>query len=255
MGTASTTKFLKHLLGNQKEEAALTTSAGAGDAQRIPALNASGILDSTIVNSKTTSAGAGDSGKLVAMNASGFVDDTILNASATSAANKVVKMNGSGIIAPAILNAVIVSAGAGDSGKIAQLDAAGRLDNTVMPVGVGADTASITTSEALAAGDLVNIHSSTGVKARKADATTVGKEAMGFVLAAAGAGAAATVYFEGRNTSVTGLTVGVPQYLGTTAGGTTATAPSAAGNIVQRVGVAISATELNFEPQSYIELV
>ena len=49
--------------------------------------------------------------------------------------------------------------------------------------GGGADTGTVTTSEALAAGDLVNIWNSSGAKARKADATTAGKEAHGFVLA------------------------------------------------------------------------
>lgn len=142
--------------------------------------------------------------------------------------------------------ATVVSAGAGDAGEIVALDAAGKLDNSVMPVGIGADTASITASEALSAGDLVNIHNSTGAKVRKADAATAGKEAHGFVIAAVSNGAAATVYFEGTNAFVTGLTPG-PQYLSTTAGIATATAPSASGNVVQRVGVATSATALNFE--------
>jgi hypothetical protein len=57
MGTASTKKFIKNNAGTLTEEAALLTSAGAGDANKVPALNASGVLDSTIVNSKTTSAG------------------------------------------------------------------------------------------------------------------------------------------------------------------------------------------------------
>lgn len=142
--------------------------------------------------------------------------------------------------------AKVTSAGAGDSGKIPALDAAGKLDTSVMPTGIAADTASITTSEALAAGDLVNIHNSTGAKARKADASTSGKEAHGYVLAAASSGAAATVYFEGTNSQVTGLTPG-PQFLSTTPGAATATAPSGSGNVVQRVGVATSATALNFD--------
>ena len=146
------------------------------------------------------------------------------------------------------------SAGAGDAGKIPALDAAGRLDTSMMPVGIGADTASVVTSENLASGDLVNIWNDAGTgKARKADATTAGKEAHGFVLAAVTAPAAATVYFEGTNTAVTGLTPG-PQFLATTAGLPTATAPSAAGNVVQRVGVAVSATALNFEAQQPIVL-
>ena len=192
MGTASTKKVIKNVSGALTEEAALLTSAGAGDADRIPALNTSGVLDLTITNGKNTSAGAGDAGKLVA------------------------------------------------------LDSSGRVDSTMMPVGIGADTQVITTSEALAAGDWVNIWNSTGAKARKADATTAGKHAMGFVLSAFGSAASATVYFEGTNTQVTGQTAG-DVFLSTTAGLGTATAPSSAGNVVQPIGVATSTTTVNFQ--------
>lgn len=199
MGTASTTKFIKNNAGALTEQAALTTSAGAGDAERIPALNASGVLDATIVNSKTSSAGAGDAGKVVA------------------------------------------------------LDGSGKIDSTMMPVGIGADTQTITASEALAAGDLVNIWDNTGAKVRKADATTAGKEAHGFVLSAVSNGNPATVYFEGSNTAMSGLTPGV-QFLATTAGTTSTTAPSASGNVVQRVGFAVSATTMNFQSQPPVVL-
>lgn len=199
MGTASTKKFIKNNAGTLTEEAALTTSVGAGDADRIPALNAAGVLDPTILNAKASSSGAGD------------------------------------------------------AGKIAQLDGTGRLDITMMPVGLGADTAVVTTSEALAAGDFVNIHNSTGAKARKADASTAGKEAHGFVLAAFGSGAAATVYFEGTNTQVSGQTPG-NVFLSTTPGLGTNVAPSASGNIVQRLGIATAATSVNFEAQQPITL-
>jgi len=81
---------------------------------------------------------------------------------------------------------------------------------------------------------------------RKADASAAGKEAMGFVLAAVANAAAATVYFEGTDTQVSGQTAG-PVYLSpTTPGAGTATAPSAAGQVVQRVGYATSATTVNF---------
>ncbi len=200
MGTASTTKFIKNSAGTLAEQAALTTSAGAGDAQAIPALNASGVLDLSIVNGKASSAGVGDAGKLVA------------------------------------------------------LDGSGRIDNSMMPTGLGADTKVLTASEALSAGNLVNIWNDAGTtKVRKADATTAGKEAHGFVLAAAASGASATVYFEGANTGVTGLTGG-NVFLSTTAGGCTNTAPSGSGNVVQRVGIATAATELNFEAQQPIAL-
>ena len=144
------------------------------------------------------------------------------------------------------LKGIVVSGGAANDGDLVALDSTGRLDNSVMPVGIGADTKQVTTSEALAAGDWVNLWNSSGLKARKADATVAGKEAWGFVLAAASSGATATVYFEGTNNQVTGQTVG-PVFLQTTAGTGGATIPSAAGNVVQNLGVALSATEVNFE--------
>ena len=142
--------------------------------------------------------------------------------------------------------AVGTSAGAGDANKIPKLDAAGKLDITMMPTGAGPDATTITTSEALSAGDFVNLHNSTGIKARKADATTSGKEAHGYVLSAVGSGASATVYFDGVNTAVTGRTVGARQFLGTTAGLPVETAPSATGNMAQILGVALSATSILF---------
>jgi len=138
------------------------------------------------------------------------------------------------------------SAGAANAGDIVALDDSGRIDNSMMPVGIGADTAVIAASEALAAGDWVNVWNSTGAKVRKADATTSGKEAHGFVLATVTSGANATVYFEGTNTQVTAQTPG-PVFLQTTAGTGGATAPSASGNVVQRLGVAVSTTAVNFE--------
>lgn len=149
--------------------------------------------------------------------------------------------------------AIQTSAGAGDAGKIPALDAAGKLDTSMMPTGIGADTAAITASEALSAGDLVNVWNSTGAKVRKADATTAGKEAHGYVLAAVSSSATATVYFEGNNTGVSGLTPGV-QYLSTTPGTATATAPSGTGNVVQRVGFATAAANLNFQSLNPIVL-
>ena len=141
---------------------------------------------------------------------------------------------------------VQTSAGAGNAGDLVSLDDSGRIDNSMMPVGIGADTKSIAASEALAAGDWVNVWNSTGAKVRKADATTAGKEAHGFVLSAVTSGNPATVYFEGTNTQVTGQTPG-PVYLQTTAGAGGATIPSASGNVVQHIGVAVSTTAVNFE--------
>lgn len=146
------------------------------------------------------------------------------------------------------------SAGAGNAGDIVALDDTGRIDNSMMPIGVGTDTAVVTSSENLAAGDWVNIWNNSGAKARKADATSAGKEAHGFVLSAVTSGNPATVYFEGTNTQVSGQTPG-NVFLQTTAGLGGPTAPSSAGNVVQQVGVATSATTVNFERGIAVTLV
>lgn len=143
--------------------------------------------------------------------------------------------------------ATVVSAGAGDAGEIVALDNTGRLDQSVMPVGIGPDVSQILASEALSAGDFVNVYNNSGTaNVRKADATTAGKQAHGYVLVSVDNGDPATVYFEGSNTQVSGATPG-PVFLATSAGGFSSTAPSSAGNVVQRLGVAVSATEINFE--------
>ena len=142
-----------------------------------------------------------------------------------------------------------ISTGAADAGKITALDETGRLHSSVMPVGVAPDVAVIQASEALSAGDFVNIWNDGGnFRVRKADATTAGKEANGYVLAGVSSGANATVYFEAMNTQLSGLTAGT-YFLSNTAGAITATAPSAAGNVVQSLGVAVNATTLNVEIQ------
>ena len=141
---------------------------------------------------------------------------------------------------------VQTSAGAGNAGDLVSLDDSGRIDNSMMPVGIGADTSTIPASETLAAGDWVNVWNSSGAKVRKADAATAGKEAHGFVLAAVTSGNPATIYFEGTNTQVSGQTPG-PVFLQTTAGVGGPTVPSASGNVVQQIGVAVSATAVNFE--------
>lgn len=151
--------------------------------------------------------------------------------------------------------ATVVSVGAADDGKIVALDSTGKLDASVMPVGITADTQQVVASEALAAGDYVNIWDNAGsTRVRKADATVAGKEANGFVIAAVSNAATATVYFEGSNTQLSSLTGGRTYFLATTAGAVTLTAPSGSGNIVQEVGRSTSATVINFEPSKPVTL-
>lgn len=148
------------------------------------------------------------------------------------------------------------SAGAGDAGALVALDSAGKIDLSMMPTGVGADTATIVCSENLAAGDLVNLWDDSGtIKVRKADASN-GRRADGFVLSAYTTAQSALVYFEGSVTGLSSLTLGSTYYLSdSTPGGLTTTAPtSGAGKIQQEVGRCRLASALVFEPQAPIVL-
>lgn len=159
-----------------------------------------------------------------------------------------------GVLTEVVAN--IASAGAGDSGKIVALDATGKIDSTMLPVTAGEDSLVVTVEEAagLVAGDLVNIFDNTGAKCRLADASN-GRVAHGFVKAVFANAASATVHKEGTNADITGATPGAAQYLsGVTPGAVTETAPSTATHIVQNVGVAFSATEMDFEPSQPITL-
>lgn len=160
------------------------------------------------------------------------------------AAAKFLKVGATGL--PTEEATINTSAGAGDVDKVPCLDAAGKLDSSFMPAGIGTDSLTMTAGETLAAGDFVYISAADTVM--KADANAVGKAAVGFVLAGITSAATGTVYFEGTNTQLSGLTPGARYYLSATTPGGIATAiPSGAADIVQSVGVAHSTTALNFE--------
>lgn len=154
---------------------------------------------------------------------------------------------------PTEVEANVTSAGADDAGKLVALGSDGRLDDTVMPTGIGKDAKVIVASEALTAGDYVNIHNNAGTaNVRKADASaaSAGKQAHGFVLDNVLISAEAIVYFEGANTALTGLTPGVTYVLSNvTPGGVLAlsSAPTTAGHLLQTLGIATGATEINVE--------
>jgi hypothetical protein len=151
--------------------------------------------------------------------------------------------------------ALAASSGVSDASKIIQTDATGRIDQTMMPVGVAADTKLIEASEALSSGDFVNVWNDGGTaKVRKADATTSGKEVNGFVLDAVVSGVDGLVYFENTNTSLSGLTAGDAYFLSTTPGSVSNTPPTGSGNVVQKIGVAVASTEITFEPTQTITL-
>lgn len=169
-------------------------------------------------------------------------------------ASKIPNLNAAGVLERTVVNAVTASAGAGSSGQLPALDSSGRLDSTFMPVGIGADTAVVTTTEVIAAGSWVNIFDSSGAKARNADASN-GRQAHAFTLLGAGSGAPCTVYFEGSNTAVSGKTPGATQWLSdVTPGGSTETPPTTAGHGVQQLGYAVSSTVVNENVGNYVTL-
>jgi hypothetical protein len=145
---------------------------------------------------------------------------------------------------------VQTSAGAANAGDIPALDDTGRLDSSMMPVGFGAETKTIAATEALSAGDLVNIYNSSGLKCRKADGSSSAKRAHGYVLAAVANGANATVYYGNINNQLSGLTIGDELYLSDSTPGAVTNAAGltgGSGHISQRVGVATAATEALME--------
>lgn len=100
-------------------------------------------------------------------------------------------------------------------------------------------------SEALVAGNLINIHVVGGLfRGRKASAS-LKYPADGFVLTDVASGAIGMYFSSGYNQFVSGLTPG-PVWLSTTAGGVTRTAPTAVGQMLQPVGNAGGATVMSF---------
>lgn len=172
------------------------------------------------------------------------------------AAKKYLKINSSGEVAQG--TGVVTSAGAGNDGDLVALDSTGKLDPSVLPVGVGPDVKVLLASESLNAGSYVNIWNDAGTeKVRLADNSS-GRDAHGFVNTAVSSGASATVYFEGPNNDLTGLTPGARYYLGT-AGAATSTPldPNLLANankVHQFLGIAISATEINTDIDDKIVL-
>ena len=145
---------------------------------------------------------------------------------------------------------IAVGAGAASAGQVLAANAAGQIDQTFMPSGIGPDTQLLIASEAISAGALVNIWSNAGVSsARNADGSTSGKQADGFVLAAAASGAQATVYLSGLDIAVSGLAPGLAYLSDTAVGATMSAGAVTAGHSYQQVGVVTAAGALQFAPQ------
>lgn len=153
--------------------------------------------------------------------------------------------------------ATVVSTGVGEAGDIVALDGTGKLDPSVLPVGVGPDVKVLEATEALSAGDYVNIFDDLGTeKVRLADNSN-NRPAHGWVDDAVIIGANATVFFEGPNSNLAGLTIGARYYLGT-AGAASSTpidpAVAASGTLHQLLGTAISATSINTDIDDCVQV-
>lgn len=137
------------------------------------------------------------------------------------------------------------SAGAADAGKLVQLNGSGQIDKTMLP---DMSDKTFVFTENVAAGAFINIYLSAGVaKARNAVATSEATRANGVAPAAVLSGATGTVDLHEGTALLSGLAPGSTYFLSaTTPGGVTTTPPSAAGQIVQTLGTAVSTTELKF---------
>lgn len=155
--------------------------------------------------------------------------------------------------------ATVISAGVADAGKILALGANGRLDNSVLPVGIGANTTQAAATELLGAGKFVQYHDDAGTFSVRLADNSNGRYADGYVLEEFALGTTATVYqLDGTNAQLTGLAPTTRYFLGT-AGGVTATPLdetdlASAGKISQYLGVAKSATELVTDDDGHVVL-
>lgn len=111
----------------------------------------------------------------------------------------------------------------------------------------GVTRTSLEATETIPAASFVHIHSSGGeAKLRLADASDGTRPADGYCELAIASGSDGVVVF-GRSlviSGLTGLTPGIEQWLSLTAGGTTEVVPSADGNLIQRLGKALTATTM-----------
>lgn len=142
------------------------------------------------------------------------------------------------------VSGVSTSAGTPSAGQLVQLGADGKVDISILPNGIGADAVQFVASEAITAGAFVNIASDGRI--RNASATSSAMKAHGYVQDNIAQGASGTVYFDDSNTKLSGLTPGADYFLSAaTPGGVTTNPPTTAGQILQKLGSAVSASTIH----------
>lgn len=136
---------------------------------------------------------------------------------------------------------------------IALLTATQRLTNKQIDDGQIVSELTAASGNTFSAGDIGYVASG-GMTLADADAESTAGGQLWIALEAVAATATGTFMRMGKYTT-TGLTAGATYYLSTTAGGYTATAPTATGDIVRIIGYAHSTTVLYFDPDSsYVEI-
>ncbi len=114
-------------------------------------------------------------------------------------------------------------------------------------------TAELTAGELTAAGELFYLKDDGKMWKADADAETTADTLLALATGVISADATGTFLLEGYYTG-SGYTAGSIQYVSTTAGAFTETAPSASGDIVRIIGYNLSTTVLFFKPTSaYVE--
>lgn len=167
---------------------------------------------------------------------------------ALTVAQQLVSLTSSGL---KFISGTIVG-GAAYAYQVLLLGANGKIDPTVLPDGIGPDTLTGTAAGALSANALVNISATGTIQA--ADCTA-SRPAHGYTPAATSSNATATVYKYGTIIITGGtLTPGQPVYLGASGAFTQTPMITAGSGIWQQIGVASSATTIEFNPLEAITL-
>lgn len=140
-----------------------------------------------------------------------------------------------------------------NGGEIVSLLSSGKLAQAIMPIGIYPDSAVFTADQNISAGSFINVKSNGNIQ--EADNTSTGTMAHGYIKESVSSTGNVQVFFENRNTSLLGLTIGEKYYLGVNGGVVDSSGlPSSPGNIVQALGWAISPTEMTVELQKPVEL-
>lgn len=150
---------------------------------------------------------------------------------------------------------ILTSSGAPDSGKMAQTGANGKFHLSLMADGVVPDQKTGVSNGAITLNDLCYIETA-GTIARATAASAGPHEAMGFATSTVITGVSVTIQDQGIMSGFTGLTPGARYFLSdVTPGGVLIDpGPVGAGKIAQFIGYAMSATEINFEPDQPVWL-